>query len=163
MVNEELINLLKKESLLFDSPIHGFYHWQTVERNGLYLSQFSGADSKVVVYFAYFHDCMRENENTDPKHGPRGAEFAKLHQNILGLTNSQLDKLCLACSSHTYGHQSNCPTITTCWDADRLDIGRVGVIPNSKYLFNAEAKRISDQGDRKSLYEFGQKIRTTKL
>ena len=154
MKNLELIKILRKESLLFESPIHGLTHWQTVERNGLYLAQFSGADTKVVAYFAYFHDCMRENEGADPKHGPRGAEFAKAHQNILGLTKEQLDKLCLACSSQTFGHSSNCPTISTCWDADRLDLGRIGIIPNSKYLFNAEAKRIADYGDRKILYEF---------
>ena len=46
----------------------------------------------------------------------------------------------------------------TCWDADRLDLGRVGIIPDSKYLFNAEAKRIADHGDRKALYEFGKKM-----
>lgn len=158
MKNKELLNILRKESLLYDSPIHGLMHWQTVERNGLYLAQFSGADPIVVAYFAYFHDCMRENEGSDPKHGPRGAEFAKKHHEILVLSKDQLHKLSLACSSHTFGRQSNCPTIATCWDADRLDIGRVGIIPDSKYLITKEAKRIADHGDRKVLFEFGKKL-----
>lgn len=158
MKNKELLNILRKESLLYDSPIHGLMHWQTVERNGLYLTQFSGADPIVVSYFAYFHDCMRENEGSDPKHGPRGAEFAKKHHEILGLSKDQLHQLCLACSSHTFGRQTTCPTVSTCWDADRLDIGRVGVIPNSKFLITKEAKRIADHGDRKVLIEFDKKL-----
>jgi uncharacterized protein len=69
MINPNLLALLKQDALLFNSPVHGLYHWQTVERNGLYLANFTGADVKVVSYFAYFHDCMRENEHDDPKHG----------------------------------------------------------------------------------------------
>jgi uncharacterized protein len=41
--------------------------------------------------------------------------------------------------------------VATCWDADRLDIGRVGIVPNSKYLFSDEAKRIADEDDFKVL------------
>ena len=33
MVSQEVFNLLQKESLFFDSPIHGIKHWQTIERN----------------------------------------------------------------------------------------------------------------------------------
>tara|TARA_B100000315_G_scaffold79959_1_gene73252 strand:- start:616 stop:768 length:153 start_codon:yes stop_codon:yes gene_type:complete len=38
-------------------------------------------------------------------------------------------------------------TIATCWDADRLDLGRVGADPNPKYLFSDEAKRIAQDSD----------------
>jgi len=33
-------------------------------------------------------------------------------------------------------------TIATCWDADRLDIGRVGATVEEKFLVSEEAKRI---------------------
>ena len=62
MINDKIINLLKEYAELFHSEIHGISHWKTVERNGLYLAKFSGADPKVVSLFAYFHDCMREND-----------------------------------------------------------------------------------------------------
>ena len=147
MINSNLLALLEQNALLFDSSIHGLYHWQTVERNGLYLAKFTGADVKVVSYFAYFHDCMRENEHDDPKHGARGSRYAKKHKQLLDLTDEQLAMLCRACSGHTHGRQSACATVSTCWDADRLDLGRVGIVPDSRYLFSDEAKRIADEQD----------------
>ena len=30
-------------------------------------------------------------------------------------------------------------TVQTCWDADRLDLGRVGIKPDARYLCTAEA------------------------
>jgi len=60
--------------------MHGLSHWQAVERNGHYLSRFIDADIKVISYFAYSHDCMRENDDIDPKHGHRGAMFAEVHR-----------------------------------------------------------------------------------
>ena len=148
MITEEIITLLKRESGFFNSPYHGFKHWQAVERNGLYLAQFTGADPKIVSTFAYFHDCMRENETKDPEHGPRGAAFAKEHSEILELTDSQLKILYKACRGHTHGRKAECPTIATCWDADRLDIGRIFFMtPNSKFMFSDEAKRIADEDD----------------
>jgi uncharacterized protein len=33
------------------------------------------------------------------------------------------------------------PTIGTCWDADRLDLGRVGARPDPKYMSTEARKR----------------------
>ncbi|PCJ60035.1 MAG: hypothetical protein COA79_09525 [Planctomycetota bacterium] len=154
--NDKLLNLLRSDALLFNSPVHGLYHWRTVERNGLYLSSFNKADKKVVSLFAYFHDCMRENEGMDIKHGPRASDYIKLHKDILEISKDQLKILCMACAGHTVGTKTNCVTVSTCWDADRLDLGRVGIIPDAKYLFTNEAKRIADERDHKILYEFSE-------
>jgi len=35
---------------------------------------------------------------------------------------------------HTSSQTTNDPTIGTCWDADRLDIGRVGMTPSTQYM-----------------------------
>jgi len=147
ILSRALINLLKCHSKFYNSSIHGIYHWRTVERNGHYLAQHTGADTKVVSCFAYFHDCMRENEHIDPKHGHRGAMFAVEHKDILGLNDSQLEMLIQACKGHTHGRNTSCVTVATCWDADRLDIGRVGITPDSSYLVSDEAKRIADNND----------------
>jgi uncharacterized protein len=32
-------------------------------------------------------------------------------------------------------------TVQTCWDADRLDLGRVGTTPDPRYLCTAAAKQ----------------------
>jgi len=150
----KLFSNLKTNSLLFASDIHGLKHWRTVERNGHYLAQFNQADNLVISYFAYFHDCMRQNEHQDPEHGPRGAKYAKKVKKLIGLNTIQLKQLVNACSGHTYGRKTDCITIATCWDADRLDLARVGIVPNSKYLLTTEAKRIADDSDFQVLDQF---------
>ena len=147
MVNNKVKELLKRESAFYNSGIHGIAHWKTVERNGHYLAKFNSADIKVISYFSYFHDCMRENEGEDVKHGLRGAKFAEKSRNLIDLTDIQFKQLTDACKGHTYGKRPECITINTCWDADRLDIGRVGISPGAEFLFNEEAKRIAIQKD----------------
>lgn len=139
--------MLKAESPFFNSDIHGLRHWQTVEHNGRYIARFTGADIEVISYFAHFHDCKRENENRDPKHGLRGALFAEKHRSLIDLTDIQFKQMTDACKAHTGGKKTSCVTVATCWDADRLDLGRVGIAPVSEFLFSEEAKRIADRRD----------------
>ena len=154
MIAPKVLEALQRESAFITSPIHGLKHWQTVERNGHYLANFNGADKVVLSYFAYFHDCMRENEGYDKGHGPRGAVFAMKHRSIIPLNDAQFKQLTDACKGHTYGSRPECITINTCWDADRLDLGRVGITPNADYLYNEEAKRIANEFDFKKLDTF---------
>jgi uncharacterized protein len=147
VIGAELLRLLELEALLFHSPIHGLKHWRTVARNGLYLAQHSGADLEVVKHFAFFHDSKRENEHRDPEHGPRAALFLNGIRNLLPLDDLQFQMLKRACSGHTHGTQTDCATLGTCWDADRLDLGRVGIRPDSQYLFTVRAKEIADTDD----------------
>jgi uncharacterized protein len=147
MIAQDILSLLRKESSFFDSPIHGVKHWQTVERNAHYLASFNNADTEVLSYFAYFHDCMRQNEHIDKGHGPRGASFAIKHRDKIPLNDIQFKQLTDACKGHTYGERPKCITINTCWDADRLDLLRVGIMPDADRLYNEEAKRIANEAD----------------
>ena len=154
MIVVELIKRLEASVPLFHSSIHGLHHWQTVARNGLYLAQYSGADQDVVKHFAYFHDSRRENEGHDPEHGPRAATFLKAIRAEVALDDNQFQLLIRACSGHTHATRNECPTLGTCWDADRLDLGRVGIRPCSRYLFTDRAKGIADTGNFNPLVEF---------
>ncbi|MBT5784093.1 MAG: hypothetical protein HN639_00960 [Candidatus Thioglobus sp.] len=154
MITQEALYLLREESGFITSPIHGLKHWRTVERNGHYLASFNGADKAVLSYFAYFHDCMRENEGRDKGHGPRAAVFAMKHRDTIPLNDVQFKQLTDACKGHTYGTRPECITINTCWDADRLDLGRVGINPDAEYLHDVEAKRIADEFDFSKLISF---------
>jgi len=147
VIGAELLQLLESEALLFHSPVHGLKHWRTVARNGLYLAQHSDADVDVVKHFAFFHDSKRENEHEDPEHGPRAALFLNDIRDMLPLDDLQFQLLKRACSGHTHGTSTECATLGTCWDADRLDLGRVGIVPDSQYLFTARAKEIADTDD----------------
>ena len=139
-INKKLINHLQRDSKLFHSPIHGFKHWRTVEKNGLYLCQFNDGDPDVISHFAYFHDCMRVNEHRDDGHGIRGGKYALKYKDMLYLTEEQLNILYRACAGHTGGKNSSCDTIACCWDADRLDIRRVELEPDLQW-YNTEVAR----------------------
>ena len=89
------------------------------------------------------HDSKRLNEDKDPEHGFRAASFAtQLNGRYFQLDSFQLDVLCHAMTHHSDGLVNADPTIQTCWDADRLDLGRVGIKPAAKYLSPVAAQHI---------------------
>ena len=123
---------------------HGSDHWQRVERNGLKLAQRSGADVLVVRLFAVLHDSHRQNEWHDPEHGARAAAWARtLCGKHFDISDQQLETLCEACVSHDKGKTSDDATIGTCWDADRLDLPRVGITPAAKFMSTAYGKELA--------------------
>ncbi len=120
---------------------HGVSHWARVLENGMRLSQVTGANLEVVRLFAIFHDSKRFNECTDPEHGQRGAEFAaELHGQLFDLPDKDFNLLYRACSDHTHEWTHPDITIQTCWDSDRLDLGRVGIMPHPNRLCTDVAK-----------------------
>lgn len=130
------------------TSIHGPAHWRRVRRNGLLLATQSGADVVVVRLFSVFHDSRRLNDGWDHGHGARGAEFAQaLRKDWLSqITDDQFDLLHYACTWHTDAEQHEDPTIGTCFDADRLDLGRVSIIPSSKFMSTSLAREIAAAG-----------------
>lgn len=144
---KELVAKVISEAKLANSSIHGVSHWQTVERNGTYLCQFNSADIQVVQLFALFHDSKREDDHRDLEHGPRAEEYLRTIAELVPLNTAQFEDLCIACRTHTVGKVTKNITIGTCWDSDRLDIGRVGIKPHEKFLINPEAKRIAREED----------------
>jgi uncharacterized protein len=114
-------------SLSSRSPVHGESHWRRVATNGLDLAAEVGADALLVVLFSVFHDSMRFSEHRDDDHGMRGGFLARrLNGELLGLSDDRLDLLDAACRGHTDGGTGDDPTIGACWDADRLDLCRLG-------------------------------------
>jgi uncharacterized protein len=122
--------------------VHGPGHWTRVEEIGLRLARSTGADTLVVRLFSIFHDCRRKSDSVDPEHGPRGAARAReLCGVAFELGDERLAQLCEACEAHTDGKKSSDPTIGTCWDADRLDLPRVGIIPEPGRLSTRAARK----------------------
>lgn len=120
----------------FESELHGPVHWRQVEANGLRLAAATRADPVVVRLFALFHDSRRKNDGADPAHGRRGAEFARecYDAGLLGITPEQFARLHHACCFHTSETRSRDATVNTCYDADRLDLGRVGMRPDPRKM-----------------------------
>lgn len=120
----EAVRILSPSS---SSPVHGEEHWRRVATNGLDLAAEVGADPLLVVLFGIFHDSMRFSELRDDGHGRRGGFLARcLNADLMGLSDQRLDLLDLACRGHTDGGTNDEPTIGACWDADRLDLCRLG-------------------------------------
>jgi uncharacterized protein len=128
--------------------IHGPGHWQRVEAFGLRIAESSGADLTVVRLFALLHDSCRLNDGDDLFHGPRAAEMLyRIVPSVFALDPNRLELLMQAVSYHTSGHTSPDPTIGTCWDADRLDIGRVGITPCVHYMSTVAGKDVAALAD----------------
>jgi len=122
--------------------IHGLPHWARVLETGLRLSAETGADPEVVALFAIFHDSCRTSEGWDHGHGRRGAERAvALRGRAFELDDDRFALLHHACVHHTDGGTDGDPTVRTCWDADRLDLGRVGITPLPRFLCTDPARR----------------------
>ena len=135
-----LIAIRSQYHLRWDG-IHGIGHWERVWRIGEALAEQAGADRSVVRAFAFLHDACRLLDSTDPDHGRRGGKLArKLNRDCLGLAPDQMELLVTACSLHTCGGVSDDPTIGTCWDADRLDLARFGIVPDLELLSTAAAR-----------------------
>jgi uncharacterized protein len=141
--NEELINQIVSNFKIDFNSIHGISHWRRVREIGNFLAKKTEADLEIVNLFAYLHDSKRQNENDDLKHGKRAIPFInKLNKRgFIKLDSYQLKELLFACEFHADSFvRSDSITIQTCWDADRLDLGRVGVIPQKQFLNTSIAK-----------------------
>jgi uncharacterized protein len=122
--------------------LHGIAHWARVLEHGVRIAAESAAVIEVVQLFAVLHDCRRLNDHSDPEHGPRAAELARsLWGEAFALPQEHFHLLHRACAGHTHERTHPDVTIQTCWDADRLDLGRVGMFPDRRYLSTEIAKR----------------------
>ncbi len=120
---------------LSERSVHGPSHWKNVERNGLRLAKLNGANATVVKLFAVIHDVERESDGYDPEHGRRAAKVAQeLYGVEFDLPDAQMEQLLEALKYHNDGLTSEDVTIGTCWDADRMDLPRVGIQPEPKYM-----------------------------
>lgn len=114
---------------------HGYDHWERVVQNGLVLGRVLGSDLLVVSLFGWLHDCRRENPHDDPLHGRRASLLAaSLNDVIYSLDDTQSGQLMYALEWHDKGFTDPCPTVGVCWDADRLDLCRVGIVPSPEFM-----------------------------
>ena len=105
------------------------------------LAKAEGANLKVVELFCLLHDSQRQNESIDPQHGYRAAQFAKKLKGVwFDADSKEMELLEEALAYHSDGYIKGDITVQVCWDADRLDLGRVGIKPIPSRLCTATAK-----------------------
>ncbi len=142
MITEELIRDIQDQFLMNWSGVHGISHWARVNENGMKLTGLTGANRTIVQLFSVFHDACRHSEGIDPLHGSRGAALAGQFRtsHLRSLPDEEFELLCIACRLHTSTATHEDITVQTCFDSDRLDLGRVGTIPDPLYLCTDAAK-----------------------
>ena len=143
---DNLLALIKADYKLDWDGIHGVGHWQRVAANGRKLAELNGANRLVVRMFAYLHDSQRENNQKDRDHGLRAAKWVLTSlPDYYPLTMGEIGMLTRACEMHNENVLGDSITVSTCLDADRLDLARpgVGYTIDTRYLSTPQAR---DQG-----------------
>lgn len=139
--HQDAIESIKKRVLKkFDheatGDFHGPDHWNRVCNHGHAVSRAMGIDPLVPHIFAWVHDSQREHDGYDTVHGREAVVF--IHENretlFAFLSDEQISELSYACELHSDGETEGGPLVRACWDADRLDLWRVDITPNPRYM-----------------------------
>lgn len=148
--------LSRATDIALHSPDHGPRHWRDVARIAHALwAEGTCDDHEALFLFALLHDSQRENEYDDPQHGARAAALLTelCAGGVIELDEPDAtDKhpsprfwmLVEALTKHEHGHTATREdaagrVIGTCWDADRLNLWRVGIAPDERFLSTALA------------------------
>lgn len=129
------------------SSLHGERHWRAVADAGLELARLrADINPRFVLLFAIFHDSCRENDDHDPEHGARASEAVRISRplNRLLEPDRRID-LSIACRDHEKGGTSQNASIGACWDADRLNLVRVGITPDMRFMSTITDPGLLDQ------------------
>ena len=95
---------------------------------------------------AHLHDNQLHNDHRDPQYERRAADFAlrlRRERVINELADHELKHVCETMRLNSYGHTTGEPVILACWDADRLDLARVGIEPKPSRLCTEQARPAS--------------------
>jgi len=140
-ISDEMLAALRQAYQLDWEGLHGFHHWVRVRENGLRLAASTGADAKIVELFAFLHDVGRQNDGWDTEHGKRAVDYIeRVGHRFFDLPEPDMELLKYACAFHTAGQREGDITVQVCWDADRLDLGRVHIRPDAHYLCTPVAR-----------------------
>ncbi|PZF75862.1 hypothetical protein DK847_16715 [Aestuariivirga litoralis] len=126
----ELLREAESRFTLGKRSVHGPLHWRAVFSNGILLADELQADKALIAVFALLHDCRRENERDDPRHGARAAVVAReLNGRFFEFEEERLERLAEALHWHDAGKVHEDLDISCCWAADRIELRRVGIEP----------------------------------
>lgn len=145
LTNEELLSKIKMELKIDFYGDHGIGHWKRVYTNTQVLANHYNIQSDVFELFAVLHDSKRENEFSDKYHGKRAAAYVQqlYDDGDIQLSLEDLHRLKFACSNHTFTDKKDSLyqdlVVQICLDSDRMDLGRVGIKVNPRYLVTAYA------------------------
>ena len=145
---QAIIEQILKDATAWPNGCHGLGHWERVAGYARIIAAAENLDEWFMLLFAYFHDCQRLSDGRDLQHGPRAADYLMTWTpEALELSEADQHRLAFACRYHTREIPTDDKTVRACWDCDRLDIGRVGIIVNPAFLFTETARGILASGE----------------
>ena len=153
---ETLIDAVERRSTNMGSYVHGPRHWRCVSLVGVRLARRTpGADALVAFLFGLFHDAMRENDDMDFGHGVRGASLASdlSLEGLLPLDDAHWESLIHACRTHTEAGITTRALVGVCYDADRLNLWRVGTRPSPLYLSTEAGREMARRNATEHLHD----------
>jgi len=163
-----IVEVAVLSSPLVKSEIHGWKHWLSVYRNAVVLAETGSLHTfpvdlsdegvspdldltAVIILFAMFHDCRRHDEGYDVTHGIYGAEALwSLVGDVLPEATDEIGAAMFACAAHTVVDRPKFDPAWSatiherklaagiCLDADRMDLIRLGIMPDPSYLSNGD-------------------------
>lgn len=134
--------------------LHGIKHWDRVYENALRLAT-PDVSTVVLGLFAYLHDSCRVSDGRDIDHGVRACGLIDTIRGTLlaEVSDKDINLLKDACRYHTTKHKTGSQTVDTCFDADRLDLWRIGVTPDPNRLATKKGKEIAKKTDYDALID----------
>jgi uncharacterized protein len=135
-----------KHSKMGSGSVHGIAHWDRVAKNADLLNT-SDVDLLVVKVFAYIHDVERDDDSYDFQHGPRAAALVdEIRDTELAFLNDgEIRQLKKACELHTTTWRTEDATVNACFDADCLDLGRVGIMPDPDKMATVQGRIMAEK------------------
>ena len=158
IITLELSDYLIRQFKLDINGIHGLPHWQRVKRNAHWIAEEmrESPDLEVCDLFSFLHDSCRLSETADNDHGDRAANLAiELHGSYFDIGAERLALLTEALTIHNEQLLHPDLTIKVCIDADRLDLGRIGVTPDRRFLNTIAARNLIWKCVPKLMYKRG--------
>lgn len=151
---------------------HGMPHWARVYENAMQIADMLNMDAEdrqVLALFSVLHDSERVTDGPDPDHGTRGAQIAEeMRGTYFQMSDRHFAFLHKACKYHNQPVTCADPVVQTCWDADRLDLGRLNIRIDTSFLSNstgqnpslieAADRRGRSQAENHLLYEWAEHI-----
>jgi len=123
------------------SALHGISHLRQVSLLAGKIASASGADVESAMVAGFLHDAGRTDDFGGNQHALDSAILARpllirLYPHI------DADLVCYAIARHADGMTTDDPLIGSLWDADRLELKRIGRYVREDLLSTAEGKRI---------------------
>lgn len=122
------------------SKIHGIEHSRNVAYLAGRLAKLENVCVRTAVIGGFLHDCARKDNRAGNVHAHESADLAR--SIILRYwPDVDTDKVCYAIYCHADGLTTNDRLSGCIWDADRITLTRLGIIPDTELLSTDVARR----------------------